>query len=193
MILLASVASGFLTSLLRAVFRRRWLNVPILRLGWLVFASLIPHLLAFNLPSTRASISDMAAAMILITTQGMLLVFAWANRRQPGFWMLGLGLVLNLLVIIANGGWMPISPETIQSIAPHAAPGSWQIGQRLGSSKDIVLLASQTRLYWLSDCLLLPAWIPYRAALSIGDVLIAVGAFQALWTAASANHNMNKR
>jgi len=192
MILLTAVASGLLSSLLCVVVRHRWLAIPNLRLIWLVFVSLIPHLLAFNLPATHAAISDKAAAMILMISQGTLLVFAWANRRQPGFWMLLLGLALNLLVIIANGGWMPISPETIQAIAPHAAPGSWQAGQRLGSSKDIVLLASQTRLVWLSDCLLLPTWFPYQVAFSIGDVLIALGAFQALWAVASVNQNTKR-
>ena len=78
--------------------------------------------------------------------------------------------MLNLFVILLNGGMMPISPETIQHLYPNASPGAWQIGQRLGVGKDIVLTISETRLWFLSDRFTLPDWIPYRVAFSLGDV-----------------------
>lgn len=111
MILLTAVASGLHAGLLRALVRGRRLTSLNLRLLWLVVIAFIPQLLAFNLPSTRARLPDQAASAALILSQVMLLVFVWANRRQPGFWALGVGLALNLLVIAANGGWMPISPD----------------------------------------------------------------------------------
>ena len=50
------------------------------------------------------------------------------------------------------------------------------MGSRLGTGKDIVLAVDQTRLWWLSDRFLLPLPGGY-VAFSLGDVLIAVGAF----------------
>ena len=44
-------------------------------------------------------------------------------------------------------------------------------------SKNILLLAADTRLAWLSDSILLPDWFPRSAALSPGDLFIALGAF----------------
>lgn len=191
MALLTSVLLGLFTSFLRVIVRRHLLTIPNFRLSFLVPAAVIPQLLAFHLPATNSIFSDEAAALILLISQSMLLVFAWINRRQAGFCLLGLGLMLNLLVIIANGGWMPISPETIRAIAPNSMTESWQLGQRLGSSKDIVLPTSQIRLYWLTDRLLLSKRSPYQVAFSFGDVVIALGAFWTLWSVTIPKEKIN--
>lgn len=190
MILLTAVASGLLAGLLRANIRGRRLTSPNLRFLWLVVAAFITQLLAFNLSLTRTRLPDQAASAALILSQVMLLVFVWVNRRQPGFWALNLGLALNLLVIAANGGWMPISPETVRLLILSVPAGSWMIGQRFGFGKDVVLSVPETRLWFLSDCLLLPAWFPCRVAFSAGDVFIALGAFWALWAMAKPQENL---
>lgn len=98
--------------------------------------------------------------------------------------MLGLGLALNLLVIALNGGLMPISPETVSSITSSTAADTWEIGRRFGNTKDIVLPATEMHLGLLSDRFLLPDWVPYRVAFSLGDVLIGFGAFTLMWSLA---------
>lgn len=184
MVLLVSLGFGIVGCQLRSRFARRSLVVPKLHLPWIVVAAAAPQFLAFGFTTTRRHLSDEYASVALVGSMILWLAFALANRRLPGFWLLGLGLAANLLVIVANGGFMPISPETLQVLTPETKSEHWMIGQRLGYSKDIVLLASQTRLAWLSDCLLLPSWFPCQVAFSIGDVLIALGAVQALWATA---------
>jgi hypothetical protein len=44
-----------------------------------------------------------------------------------------------------------------------------------------VLPADATVLGLLADRFVLPAWIPYRAAFSVGDGFIVVGALAFLW------------
>jgi hypothetical protein len=177
-----AVAAGLPAGLARAWWGGRHLTLPELCLAWLVPVAFLPQWLAFYLPATRELIPDGLAATALISSQILLLIFAWFNRSQPGFRALGLGLALNLLVIALNRGLMPISPDVVARLAPEAPPSVWQIGHRLGTGKDIVLPVTATQLWWLSDRFLLPGWFPYQAAFSLGDVLIAAGALWLLWT-----------
>ncbi len=181
-ILLLAILAGLLAGQARAWCRRRHLSPPSLRLTWLAVLAFLPQGLAFYLPVTRRLFPDYLAAVALVSSQALFLIWVWLNRNQPGFWLLGLGLALNLLVIALNGGLMPISPETVAQLVPNAPPQAWQVGSRLGTGKDVVLPIEATWLWWLSDRFLLPAWFPGRVAFSVGDVLIAFGAFWLLWT-----------
>ena len=182
MILAAAVAVGLVAGLIRAWIGKRSYRVIDLRFPGLVLIAFIPQWFAFYQSRMGVGFPNEWSPALLVVTQLLLLIFAWFNRKQPGFWILGTGLFLNLLVIGFNGGLMPISPETVRKIYPDAPDSSWQIGRRLGNGKDIVLPVSETRLWFLSDMLLLPDWLHYRVAFSLGDVLIAFGAFWLLWT-----------
>jgi hypothetical protein len=182
MILLGAVVVGLLAGLTRARLQRLPYQAPELKWLWLVFLAFFAQWLAFRLPVSWMHINSNWAAAALVGSQFALLVFAWANRRQPAFWLLGIGLLLNLVVIVANGGLMPITPETVAHLT-KAEPGLvWQVGERLGTGKDIVLNAETTRLWFLSDrFLLLPDGLDFQVAFSLGDAIIAGGAFWLLF------------
>lgn len=180
MILLYAVILGFAAGFVRARANGRslWARPPG-RLGLLFVAALL-QALAFYIPATRQMLPGWLAAFLLVGSQIMMLVFVGLNRTQPGFLILGLGLAANLLVIIANEGWMPVSPQVLADLFPESSAVA-VVGERVGWSKDILLLPAETHLWWLSDRFILPAWFPQRAAFSLGDILIAIGAFWALW------------
>jgi hypothetical protein len=182
LILLVALAAGLLAGWLRALWNKRVFQSIQLKYGWIVILAFIPQLAAFQLKATSVNFPDVWAAVALVSSQFLLLVFVWFNRCDPKVWVLGSGLFLNLLVILLNGGLMPISPETVQKLIPYAPSGSWQIGERLGTGKDIVLPILSTRLWILSDHFLLPTWLHYQVAFSLGDVLIATGSFWLLWS-----------
>lgn len=182
MILLAAVIAGLTFGLIRAKVGNRPYRPFSMRWGWMVLVALIIQWLAFGLPLTRAIYADEAASISLVLSQFILLIFAWFNRKIPGFWLLITGLVLNLLVISLNGGFMPISPETTHWLRGDSISAGWEVGERLGTGKDIVLPVEQTKLEFLSDRFRTPDNPYYRVAFSAGDVLIALGAFWLLWS-----------
>lgn len=181
MILLYAIAVGFIAGWTRARIDGRRMAVPDLLFLWLVPVAFLPQGLAFFVPYLRRTFSDEVASVTLVTSLFVLLVFAWLNRRVTGFRLLILGLLLNLTVILANGGLMPISPETILRMEPNAPLHLWPEGTRIWGSKDVLLATENTNLAWLSDRFVMPRWTRHRVAFSIGDVVLAAGAFWFLW------------
>jgi hypothetical protein len=81
-----------------------------------------------------------------------------------------LGVVLNLLVIGANGGYMPRSIEA--SAAVGRPVDTIADGQRVA---NVGVLSDSTRLPWLGDVLPEPQWLPLSNVLSVGDLLLMAG------------------
>jgi len=175
MILLLAVAAGWLAGLARAGIEGRPYHAPTLTWLGLAILAVAPQLLVFHISATAGWFSDRWAAIILVLSQLGLLAFVWANRQLVGMRIFGLGLLLNLLVICLNGGLMPLSPETAGVLFPELPASTWEIGIRPGRSKNIILPPGDTRLAFLSDAILLPAWFIWTRALSAGDLLIALG------------------
>src|SRR5205814_4176137 len=84
------------------------------------------------------------------------------------WWLAGLGLGLNTLVVAFNDGHMPQSMEAAISVwrASHIDPGRLQ---------NVAPLASDSRLPWLADIFAEPKWLPRPTVVSFGDILLAVG------------------
>lgn len=188
MILLFAVLLGLIAGGLRARMLKRAYQPVELRYVWVVFLAFFPQLFSFYLPSTRVLIPNSLASIGLVFSQALLLGFALMNRDKTGFFALGVGLFLNFCAIILNGGWMPLRPETAQLLIPPGVDVSLILGQRIGFGKDILLTAEMTRLWFLGDIFILPAWMNYRLAFSFGDILICFGAFRFFWSLGNSQH-----
>ncbi len=58
---------------------------------------------------------------------------------------------------------------------------TWEIGSRLGYSKDFIMTIADTNFVFLSDVITLPQWFPYKFAFSLGDIFISTGSDR-LWS-----------
>jgi len=182
MILLIAVAAGIVAGLIRSWIHHNKLQEIHIKSIWLVFVAFLPQWLAFSFSPTREMIPDSWIPIILLGSQLFLLVFVWQNRDLPGIKVMGLGLFLNYVVIALNQGFMPLSPETAQKLIPAGVTVDLVVGERVEYGKDILLQVSDTNLWFLSDVFVLPKWFTNRAAFSVGDVFIGIGAFLLLWS-----------
>ena len=175
MILLLALGIGLVLGLGWA----RWLGnpyqLPRLKHPWLAIVAFLPQFFVTFFERTRTFTLDWVAALAIVTSQALLLLFAWFNRLLPGMMVLIIGLVLNLAVMIANGGFMPINPQTAERVVGKDRISSFEPGNRIGY-KDILLPLKATRLEMLADRYLPPDGFPYQVAFSLGDLFIAIGA-----------------
>jgi hypothetical protein len=102
---------------------------------------------------------------------------------RAAFFLAALGICLNIFVVVANGGFMPQSPEArlaargIPLVDEGAAP-------RL---RNVVPAGPDTRFLWLGDVIPQPRWLPTANVVSVGDlVLSAALAWWAFLTLAAA-------
>lgn len=104
--------------------------------------------------------------VLLVSSYGLLLAFAWVNRRLPALWLVIAGLAMNLLVIGANFG-MPVSAGALE-IAGARPEGL----ARDGTFKHH-LMGPDDHLTPLADVIGIPQ--PIGAVLSVGDLFLYSG------------------
>jgi hypothetical protein len=137
-----------------------------LRYWWLLLVALVLQVATAWLPQTSWA-EGLGLAMVLVS-YAMLMCLVLVNRRRPGMWLAGLGVLMNFTVISLNGG-MPVLAE-----AAEVASGFTVAVPDLSGSYKHVLLDSGSRLTAFADV------IPLRIAgigqvISLGDVFLAVG------------------
>jgi hypothetical protein len=116
--------------------------------------------------SLASGIGRPAGPALLVGSYGLLVVFAWLNRRLPAIWLTMAGLVLNILVIGANGG-MPVSASALETAGTGAERFFGE-----GVEKHHLMGPDDT-LTPLGDIIGIPP--PISAVISIGDVLLYAG------------------
>ncbi|MGB9679501.1 MAG: DUF5317 domain-containing protein [Thermoanaerobacteraceae bacterium] len=103
----------------------------------------------------------------------LLFIGLWYNKDNKYFNIISIGVLLNFIVIFANGGKMPVSVDALQRgglnyLIPNLEAGKIATHQALTST---------TRLKFLADVLILPRPYPLPKAFSIGDLVMATGTF----------------
>ncbi|MGI8549674.1 MAG: DUF5317 domain-containing protein [Dehalococcoidia bacterium] len=148
----------------RAPFRQTWLGLLALAIQFVAVRS-----------SIGRGLTDFGRVGLLIGSAGLLLLWIWLNRRWYGVWLIGVGLVLNLAIMLANGGLMPVNPDALSSAGLESQLATTTPGHAIVGSKDILLRPDATRLAPLRDRFVLRTSKGAGRIFSLGDLLLYAG------------------
>jgi hypothetical protein len=132
-----------------------WLWLGIFALGVQVVLFVEPFMSAMG---------ELLAPLYVASTILALAVVVRNIRRLPGLAIVALGTVSNLVAIVSNGGYMPVTPEAMGAPAPTEATHFVN-----------AVFTPHPAFEPLVDRWVLPEWLPFSNVFSIGDVLISVG------------------
>src|SRR5829696_1727689 len=134
-----------------------------LRFRWapVIAAGLAAQVLLFSTPLGDA-LGPWAPVAYVVSNLAVLAA-VWRNVAIPGLALVVLGGGANLIAIIANGGYMPVSPDAVAALGRLPAEG--YSNSRL---VDGVVLGP------LTDVFAMPGWVPVANVFSVGDMLIGV-------------------
>ncbi|MGC7871902.1 DUF5317 domain-containing protein [Desulfosporosinus sp. SYSU MS00001] len=102
----------------------------------------------------------------------LLLVFTLRNRSLDGIWLIAGGVFLNTLVIVLNGGAMPVDPFFLSEASRKAL---------LAGQGTHGLMTAATHLKVLADRFYLAVPGLQKQVFSIGDCLIDIGCFMLIF------------
>jgi hypothetical protein len=107
----------------------------------------------------------------------------WHRDELPGIWLVAVGMSMNVVTTLANGGHMPV-------VAAAAYLGPPQL-LRDGVWAEYALMGPDTRLGWLGDWVLLPSPLSrlFPQAYSPGDLVSMVGITIVLFLATRPRHS----
>lgn len=164
-------------SLLVAILLRKPLNrlanIP-LRQPWLVLLAITIQVAMFTHPLGSILAPTGLVPILNTATYALSIIFCLVNFRVRSLLLVALGTFLNGVAIAANGGYMPTNLAAATLVVdPHAVTAL----TNESIANNSVLLTETTRIPFLTDIFCMPPWMPLANVFSIGDAIIAIGAF----------------
>jgi hypothetical protein len=147
-LLLGVITGGKLGNVLFLQFRWPW---------WVIVALVIREATVFTPLSRIDGVQYVYAAMVVALIAWML----WNVNRLRGVIVVAAGTALNLLVILANGARMPVTPSSAGSLVERGHVGQY------------TLMGAGTNLNWLGDWIAVPG--PLGGTYSPGDLVVGLG------------------
>ncbi len=116
------VFDGIIFSIVIALFRGgSFKSFADLRLknGWVFFPILlIVQIIIFSLQTKVHWVAVLSDYSFFLLIYVVGLYFLWVNRQHTGFHLILIGVVMNFIVMAANGGRMPVSEEAAAVLDP---------------------------------------------------------------------------
>jgi hypothetical protein len=134
---------------------RRW------RHTWLVWLALAVQVVVISVLPDGRGLSEAAH----LGTYALAAAFVAVNHRSVGTLVIGVGGLLNLVAIAANGGVMPATRDALEASGWEPTPGHFANSA----------LVADPHVQLLGDVFATPSWLPVHSVFSVGDVVIVAG------------------
>ncbi|WP_373230195.1 DUF5317 domain-containing protein [Cohnella sp.] len=168
------IVIGVIVGFIRAGWRNSLTALSQIRLkGGLIFPILLGIQLLLYLLHGEISFIDQYNGYMFMVVYAAGLCVIWLNRQEKGMWWIFAGVALNFVVMLLNGGKMPVSLDAVAILDPDSVEA---LRSGIIVSKH-VLLTDSTLMPFLGD--IIPLTLPYPRSLviSIGDVIMNFGIF----------------
>ncbi len=162
-----------LTGLVRGRTVGNLLSYPWKKMGFFYASLALQVFLGTSYAQTLTSLRGFAP-LLNMGSMAMLLWALAANFELWGARLSSAGILMNLAVIFANGGKMPVSPT---ALAATGMPASRIAFLAAGRSLTHRLMRPDTALRFLGDILYLSRPFARSPVFSVGDVVLAAGLF----------------
>jgi len=163
-------------------------QISLKRIELIVLACLVQGGLVFLGSKKVKFVLDYSSYMIIFSYIALLMA-VWYNLKLKGMKIIALGIILNFIVILANGGHMPV----LLSSLCKAGLNDFALVLKEGTYVTHALVSEKTLCAFLADIIPLPPPFPDPSVVSAGDFLMFYGVFSLIQNAMLKKHNSEIR
>ena len=153
-------------------------QISLKRIELIVLACLIQGGIIFLGSRNIKFVLDYSSYMIIFSYI-VLLLAVWYNKDLKGMNFIALGIIFNFIVIVANGGHMPVLLSSLYK----AGLDDFALLFKEGTYITHTLISENTLCAFLADVIPLPPPFPDPSVVSVGDFLLFYGVFSLIQNA----------
>jgi len=163
-------------------------QISLKRIELIVLACLIQGGLIFLGSRKVKFVLDYSSYMIIFSYI-VLLLAVWYNKKLKGIKIITLGIIFNFIVIVANGGHMPVLLNSLYK----AGLNDFALVLKEGTYVTHTLITEKTLFGFLADVIPLPPPFPDPSVVSVGDFFMFYGVFNLIQNAMVKRQNSEIR
>ncbi len=143
-----------------------------IKLYWLILLGFAIQIAIFNEKFAQSKLNYLTPTLYILSLI-VLLIFLLANFKEYyGIKVTTVGFILNIIVILANKGYMP---QSIKQLALSGQMEKIKLLTKYGHFYNATVMTNKTRLNLLGDRILLSMFGKFKTVYSIGDIIIMIG------------------
>ena len=163
-------------------------QISLKKIELIVLACLIQGGIIFLGSKEIKFVLDYSSYMIIFSYI-VLLLAAWYNKNIKGIKIITLGIIFNFIVIVANGGHMPVLLSSLYKVGLN----DFALVLKEGTYITHTLITEKTLFGFLADVIPLSPPFPDPSVVSAGDFLMFYGVFSLIQNAMMKKHNSEIR